>query len=149
MIKMIIYEGKNKKKRSQWSVLHFIYLVHNSTMISGLVFSHPSHTNWQLTCVYGPTNPIHKHQFWENRLDIKRTWKGLWVIMSDFNAALDQKDKQGGRPVVQSSSSSFRQFINTGALLDMGFKGPNFTWNNRRAGKVNIQEHIDRGFINI
>lgn len=38
--------------------------------------------------------------------------------------------------------------MDTDGLLDLGFKGSSFTWNNRRVGKANIQERIDRGFIN-
>lgn len=33
-------------------------------------------------------------------------------------------------------------------MIDIGFKGAPFTWNNKRVGKENIQERLDRGFIN-
>lgn len=61
---------------------------------------------------------------------------------------LEQKDKIGGRMVAQSSSCGFRKLINDGGLIDMGFKGVAFTWNNKRSGKANIQERLDRGLIN-
>lgn len=38
--------------------------------------------------------------------------------------------------------------INDSGLIDLGFEGPAFTWNNRRGGMANIQERLDRGFAN-
>lgn len=47
-------------------------------------------------------------------------------------------------PVVED----FCQFIDTHGLIDLGFIGHPFTWNNHRDGLANIQECIDRGFSN-
>lgn len=38
-------------------------------------------------------------------------------------------------------------FINSNNLLDIGFKGQNFTWGRREGGKVVLQERIDKGLI--
>lgn len=37
----------------------------------------------------------------------------------------------------------FRCFIDGMRLIDLGFKGPNFSWNNRRDVMHNIQERLD------
>lgn len=38
--------------------------------------------------------------------------------------------------------------VNRNGLIDLGFRGYAYTWNNRRIGKVNIQERLNRGFAN-
>lgn len=38
--------------------------------------------------------------------------------------------------------------INENGLIDMGFSGHAFTWNNTRVGRDNIQERLDRCFAN-
>lgn len=76
-------------------------------------------------------------------MDIATQWQGPWIVLGDFNAVLDSKDKRGGRSIAQNSSSPFRTFLQHGGMIDLGFKGPTYTWKNRRAGHTNIQERID------
>ncbi|KAG8645453.1 hypothetical protein MANES_10G065902v8 [Manihot esculenta] len=38
----------------------------------------------------------------------------------------------------------FRQFVDRLQLIDISFKGPPTTWNNRREGIYNIRERLDR-----
>lgn len=67
--------------------------------------------------------------------------------MGDYNSVLDQKDKSSGKQVAQASNSGFRRFIDSGRLIDLGYNGAAFTWNNKRKVRENIQECLDRGFI--
>lgn len=50
--------------------------------------------------------------------------------------------------MASSSTGGFKSFIENVGLIDMGFKGVDYTWNNKRAGKENIQERLDRALIN-
>ncbi|TXG73471.1 hypothetical protein EZV62_002050 [Acer yangbiense] len=40
--------------------------------------------------------------------------------------------------------SQFKEAVDDCDLMDLGFSGPRFTWNNMRDGKDNIQEWLDR-----
>lgn len=57
-------------------------------------------------------------------------------------------DKQGGLPVAGPRQGGLRQLISNHGLIDLGFIGCPFTWNNKRSGLANIQERLDRGFSN-
>ncbi|KAJ9169058.1 hypothetical protein P3X46_020526 [Hevea brasiliensis] len=64
--------------------------------------------------------------------------------MGDFNTFLDAREKRGGNNHFLSSVNHCRSFINDMRLLNLGFIGPKFTWNNKRGGNNNIQERINR-----
>lgn len=98
--------------------------------------------------MYGLPNPALCYQFWDHLQEIERSWHGPWLLIGDFNALLEQKDKLGGRPFAQSSNGGFKKLIDDSGLIDLGYKGAPFTWNNKRAGHSNIQERLDRGLIN-
>lgn len=53
-------------------------------------------------------------------------------------------EKQGGTERTLAWMAGFQEAIDFCELLDLGFKGPVFIWNNRRTAERNIQEHLDR-----
>lgn len=70
------------------------------------------------------------------------------MVMGDFNAVLSSVDKIGGKAVASSSRGGFRKVVNDNSLIDLGFDGHPFTWNNKRGGLDNIQERLDRVMAN-
>lgn len=61
---------------------------------------------------------------------------------------MEQREKLGGRPFTSGSHCPFRRLVDENDLMDMGYIGYPFTWNNHRAWKANIQERLDRGLSN-
>lgn len=98
-----------------------------------------------LTGVYEPSNPLLKSLFWDTLEEIGKACAGPWCIASDFNSILEQKEKLGGRPFTSGSICRFRRIVDELELIDLGFSGNLFTWNNWRVGQANIQERLDRG----
>ncbi|KAG8650693.1 hypothetical protein MANES_07G062580v8, partial [Manihot esculenta] len=70
-------------------------------------------------------------------------------LVGDFNCVLNSWEKKGGNAVNWNVADSFRFLINSLGLTDLGFRGPIFTWNNRRDGSLNIQERLDRSLASI
>lgn len=50
----------------------------------------------------------------------------------------------GGNSKLDGKVFKFRQFVDRLQLIDISFKGPPTTWNNRREGIYNIRERLDR-----
>ncbi|KAK4385625.1 hypothetical protein Sango_2686500 [Sesamum angolense] len=69
--------------------------------------------------------------------------------MGDFNAILSQQEKRGGRPFASASRNNLGDEIDACNLIDLGFVGPRFTWNNKRPGCANIQSRLDSGVANV
>lgn len=120
----------------------------NSFLINALVHSDSNLPLWQFTGIYCPCHPIGKTSFWNQISDIAAIFDGPWLIMGDFNSIKSQSEKQGGRPFASSSNHNLFYELNNFGLIDLGFHGQPFTWNNKRSGLANVQQRIDRGVAN-
>lgn len=81
-------------------------------------------------------------------MTISRAFSGPWLMMGDFNSILSQAEKIGGNQFASSSTYTLLDDLNKLALIDLGYHGYPYTWNNKRSGKANIQERLDRGVAN-
>ncbi|KAF8389521.1 hypothetical protein HHK36_026216 [Tetracentron sinense] len=66
----------------------------------------------------------------------------------DFNNVLDVGEKLGGQIREAFQIKPFAEMVLKAMLMDLGFQGPQFTWNNKREGGDFIQCRLDRGFAN-
>lgn len=64
--------------------------------------------------------------------------------MGDFNSILSEQEKFGGRTRLNSSASLFRQFLFDTGLVDLGFRGPAYTWTNCQHTSTVIFQRLDR-----
>jgi hypothetical protein len=67
------------------------------------------------------------------------------LCAGDFNEITKGEEQLGGNPRSEHKMSAFRDCLMDCGLVDLGYKGYDFTWNNRRAGAENIQVRLDRG----
>ncbi|KAK9943001.1 hypothetical protein M0R45_008629 [Rubus argutus] len=90
--------------------------------------------NWEngkecrVTGFYGESIASHRYLSWDLLRELARARDGPWLVCGDFNEILDCREK-------------------TGMWLEL--RGYEFTWDNRRVGKANVKEIIDRGFGNL
>ena len=105
-----------------------------------------SHNNkvWRLTGFYG--NPISSQRC--HGWTLLRRLAGLsslpWLVGGDFNEILMLDEKLGGGGRQESLMANFRTALADCGLKDLGYLGPKFTWNNRRASPHFVQERLDR-----
>jgi hypothetical protein len=117
----------------------------NKSNIFVWCYSDPPHSPWILSFVYGPHNRRDRAAFWEAFAAIGDGFETSWLYIGDFNSVLDQSKKSGGRPVDSSSNCHFKNFIDHFGMIDVGFAGNTFTWNNKRKRVEKIKERLDRG----
>ncbi|KAK2635601.1 hypothetical protein Ddye_030393 [Dipteronia dyeriana] len=72
-----------------------------------------------------------------------------WLCMGDFNEIISEDDKLGGPPQNRLMMENFKEALEYCGFEDVGFRGPIFTWCNRRNGVDSMQERLDRGLCNI
>ncbi|KAG8380712.1 hypothetical protein BUALT_Bualt06G0044500 [Buddleja alternifolia] len=103
---------------------------------------------WQITCVHGPCNHSAKLKFWDFLLAIGSSFGGPWLAIGDFNAVTSALEKKRGKSFVSSSNGGFKNILDEGGLVDLGFDGHPYTWSNKRDGWANIQLRLDRCVAN-
>ena len=75
--------------------------------------------------------------------------KGPWCCNGDFNAILHAGEKLSAYPPPFKQKAEFGSTLDSCGLLDLGFRGYPFTWNNKRPGRANTRQRLDRVVSNI
>jgi hypothetical protein len=109
----------------------------NQFLINAMVFFDPPNQPWMMTFVHAPHNCSGRSIFWDQLNFIGSSFRGLWLCAGDFNCILSQFEKKGGKIVGDLTRSELKPFLDSGELIDLGFKGNSFTWTNKRMGKAN------------
>ncbi len=123
--------------------------VTNQSIINVLIFSELEYHPWMLTLVHGPLSKYGRIPFWDHLNKIAAAFLSPWLCCGDFNCIVSQAEKKGGRSFVESSKEELRNFLGNCNLIDLGFKGNSFTWTNKRMGRDNIKERLDRAVANV
>lgn len=103
---------------------------------------------FDLTFVYG--NPT----FDQRRLLLRKLERlvprrnGPWCCIGDFNEMISLSEKDGCRPIAPIRMSLFRDFFNSGGLMDLDLKGNKYTWASNPRDGVLTYQNIDRVIVN-
>ncbi|KAK0571313.1 hypothetical protein LWI29_013999 [Acer saccharum] len=89
---------------------------------------------WRFSGVYRDPSPHNRVASWELMGRLSEVDRLPWVCGGDFNDILCMKEKVGGSTKSISGLIRFRQAIDKCDLVDLGFTGSCFTWNDKREG---------------
>lgn len=70
------------------------------------------------------------------------------MCVGDFNEISMESEKEEGRPKQPRMMEAFNMIMRDTNLVDMGYKGQQYTWCNNREGNQSIMERIDRDIVN-
>lgn len=131
-----------------WSTEHCVSL---QSLCPNFIDVHVTETSgmtWRATFVYGEPKTAQRHVFWDRLRFLKAQWQGPWVCIGDFNEALSNDEHLGPTVRDENQMRLFRECLEDCQLVDLGFCGPKFTWNNRQQGASNIRVRLDRAVAN-
>ncbi|KAK3211771.1 hypothetical protein Dsin_016477 [Dipteronia sinensis] len=100
--------------------------------------------NWHFSGFYGDPVASKRKDSWTLLRRLRRIDDILWLCGNDFNELLSQSEKVGGSDKSFTGMFQFCQAVEDYDLVDLWFSGPRLTWNNKRDGRLNIQERLDR-----
>ena len=100
--------------------------------------------SWRFTGIYGEPRTNLRGKTWEV-LRYLRTQDDLpWICAGDFNEILCQEEQLGRNDRKESQMQNFRECLTDCRLIDLGYSGYPFTWDNHRYGVDNVQARLDR-----
>lgn len=103
---------------------------------------------WKSTGFYGQPDTAKRRESWALLKHLSLLQPILWLCVGDFNEILEQRGKKGSKIRSEPQMNRFRCCLKDCGLGDLGYIGPNYTWNNGRGGADFIQERLDRALAN-
>ena len=118
---------------------------YNDFHIDAMVKSGTRNDWWRFTGFYGHPVTQERHHSWQLLRRLNQGDHIPWLVAGDFNEILVTEEKEGKLLRPQAQMDNFRKGLGECALMDLGFAGPTFTWNNGRVGEDNVRARLDRG----
>ncbi|XP_056691817.1 uncharacterized protein [Spinacia oleracea] len=103
--------------------------------------------SFQCTFIYGMNGKNERLALWNSLSHIADNCKQPWVIMGDFNALMEIKDRIGG-PVRLGDIQAMRNCMVHCNLSTIKTVGRQYTWNNKQEGEARVFSRIDRVLAN-
>lgn len=121
---------------------------HDYNYINVNVQINNSNNSWLLTCFYGSSYTHLKLASWDIIRNMANVVDKPWIVIGDCNVVLHEKEKKGNFTFKQNEADTFNDLIQTAGLMDLGFIGYTFIWNNRRQDANFIEQRLDRALAN-
>ncbi|KAH7843067.1 hypothetical protein Vadar_012290 [Vaccinium darrowii] len=104
---------------------------------------------WRVYFVHAPASGYSERKaLWQVLKEKVCRLRQNCILLGDFNAITSNAEKFGGLDREEWELRGFRDFISDSQLIDMGYVGYPFTWNNKRQGRSIVRERLDRALIN-
>lgn len=116
----------------------------NDRFIDAYIRVSPTAPLWHISCVYGEPRTENRHLMWQHLSSLRQSSTLPWVVLGDFNEALWQFEHLSKNPRSEIQMQAFRDVLDVCNLIDLGFEGNPFTYDNRRKGSNNVQVRLDR-----
>ena len=101
------------------------------------------------SAIYASNNQVERRVLWSHlQLCASRVGAMPWFLMGDFNTTRFASEKNGGNVNTDTAMEEFHECLFNLEIVDMPFRGPLFTWINRRAGDQFVARKLDRSLQN-
>ena len=99
---------------------------------------------FRITFVYGEPRTEDRHLMWELIRRLHGASLEPWLLIGDFNEAMRGYEHFSACQRPERQMAAFRDVLADCGLLDLGFVGLPFTYDNGRDGNANVKVRLDR-----
>ena len=97
--------------------------------INALVRTNCTGYHWKFTGFYGHPEAAKRKDLWALLRHLGILEPLAWLSMGDYNETIEDAEKVGSSLKPRGQMAAFRETLEC-RLVDLGFNGPRFTWNN-------------------
>ncbi|XP_026428291.1 uncharacterized protein LOC113324182 [Papaver somniferum] len=126
-----------------------VSLIQNSSQAIFLDVNLPHNISCVFTFVYGDNDGIVRRSLWNDLVSFSCYNKKPWMILGDFNAILEYKDRLSKTEITASQYSDFFNCTQDAQIFDLAYTGCFYTWINLREGEASVMGKIDRVLVNL
>ncbi|KAK9733636.1 hypothetical protein RND81_04G080700, partial [Saponaria officinalis] len=101
---------------------------------------------WYLFLVYGEPAAAKRRSIWTSLGEWLAIKNKPFLLFGDINQVDFLDDKLGGRSGVIHGAEWYNKWKNMMNLIDVPFKGPRFTWTNKRDDEDRLFERLDKAY---
>ncbi|XP_022014976.1 uncharacterized protein LOC110914495 [Helianthus annuus] len=128
-----------------------VLVVHATNQVMHVqVYFKSDKTMINVSFVYASNSDQERKQLWDSMRMHKRVVQSSpWIIMGDFNVALNLDDKCMGSSDVNAAMREFNECVNYVEVFDIRAHGMHYTWNQRPKKGIGIRKKLDRIMANV
>lgn len=104
----------------------------------------PTGPPWRIIGFYGQPEENLRHETWSLLHHPHFQYSMPWICIRDYNEILSSEEKQGRLPKTHAFMQAFCSALLHCTLIDLGYVGNIFTWNNGRQDDIYVQQCLDR-----
>lgn len=103
---------------------------------------------FRATLFYGNPKVHLRKENWNLLRNLKDDRGIPWIVFGDFTEVLYAREMEGMRECSNTQMSQFREALQECDLRDMGCRGNQFSFSNRRSGERETRVRLDRAVVN-
>ena len=103
---------------------------------------------WRVTGFYGAPRVEDRCHSWRFMRTLFAIRHEAWMCIGDFNETLFGSEHFSLSPRPEWQMKAFQEVMDERAMVDLGWSGMEYTWDNRQSGRSNVKARLDRAFGN-
>lgn len=115
-----------------------------SRFIDVRIFDPGVDKQWRATFVYGERRVENRRFMWDHMARLRSVSSEPWVVCGDYNECMWQHEHLSSTARSSAQMVAFRDCLQLCELVDLGFSGMPFTYNNNQFAVRNVQVRLDR-----
>nr|GEW65608.1 hypothetical protein [Tanacetum cinerariifolium] len=132
------------------NVVNVVLIAYTDQAMDIKIFHKAKNTIIYGSIIYASNCNIERRQLWDNLNLHKRVTRGNpWILMGDFNVALNLKDSLSCLSRFNSAMNDFKECVNKIEILDIKSSGLHFTWNQKPKNRSGLLKKLNRIMCNL
>ncbi|KAM0859687.1 hypothetical protein ACQ4PT_047052 [Festuca glaucescens] len=103
---------------------------------------------WRWTGFYGAPRAEDRHHSWRSLRTLHWIEHSAWLCVGDFNETLYASEHFSRALRPEWQMRAFREVLEDCSLVDLGWSGVEYTWDNGQMGVANVKARLDRSLGN-